>query len=309
MKKLLLALGALATLAMVAPSCKKPGPNQEPKKEEVKELSVNPTSFELYKGDKIRFALTGADVNVTLVPNSASYTLESSDANVAKVEGKTVTAMNEGNATITVKAGDKTATVALTVKGKAAIDETRFLGGKDIYIPVFDGNMKAKKAEIAAAMESREWDDITTQLPSDYQKVLFYFHGKQGARKIFTDVEYIHTPSKGPQFLRATRVMIEDGTWEKGIGKDILKQYGFAESEIEETKLTDAEKTPALSASKDDYIIILYAKREKVKDQDGNEMMKDVYTMQIAGKQNTQRGELVDLSKNINILNPLNRTF
>lgn len=308
MKKLLLALGALATLAMVAPSCKGKDPKQK-QKEEVKELSVNPTSFELYKGDKIRFALTGADVNVTLVPNSASYTLESSDVNVAKVDGKVVTAMNEGNATITVKAGDKTATVALTVKGKAAIDETRFLGGKDIYIPVFDGNMKAKKAEIAAAMESREWDDVTTQLPSDYQKVLFYFRGKQGARKIFTEVNYIHTPSKGPQFMIAQRIMMDDGTWAQGAGKEILKEYGFAESEIEETTLNDAENTPALSASKDDYMVLLYAKREKVKDQDGNEMMKDVYTMQITGKQNTQRGELVDLSKNINILNPLNRTF
>lgn len=307
MKKLLLALGALATLAMVAPSCEKPGPNQEPKKEEVKELSVNPTSLELYKGDKIKFALTGADVNVTLVPNSASYTLESSDANIAKVEGKIVTAMNEGNATITVKAGDKTATVALTVKATASFDETRFLGGKDIYVPVFDGNMKAKKAEIEAAMESREWKK--GELPNEVKNLQLYFIPKEeNTPKVFPEILYVHTPTSGAQFMKCFRLMEQDGTWEQGMGKKMLEHYGFSEGEVQASTLTD--ETPCLAAYKDEFEILLFIKRQVVgKDKDNNDIKKDVYQMQISKKKATQNGTFVDLSEGVNMFNPLNRIF
>lgn len=298
MKKLLLALGALATLAMVAPSCKGKDPKQK-QKEEVKELSVNPTSFELYKGDKIRFALTGADVNVTLVPNSASYTLESSDVNVAKVEGKVVTAMNEGNATITVKAGDKTATVALTVKGKASFDETRFIG-EDLYIPVFDGNMKAKKAEIETALFSKDWEE-TQKVDPKNQKIGFFFNKKKGSQlSSFGMVTYIHTPQKGSQFISCMVGTNGTGTWAQGLGREIMKRLGYEASEIEERNVD--KLGPVLFGRKAgrEYTVAVYHQEEKI----GDEQL-DVYYAEIF-KPSEQSGEVfTPLSKNLNVFNPI----
>lgn len=226
MKKLLLALGALATLAMVAPSCEKPGPNQEPKKEEVKELSVNPTSFELYKGDKIKFALAGADVNVTLVPNSVSYSLESSDANIAKVEGKTVTAMNEGNATITVKAGNKTATVALTVKGKPAIDESKFR--QDIYVVGVGepATMKASKSEITTALATKDFENKTFYSDDQQEKVAYQYLKKEGTQNAVVQGLAYHF---GDGMIRTIGIYNPD-SWSQGIAKLLLEHYGFKEN-------------------------------------------------------------------------------
>lgn len=298
MKKLLLALGALATLAMVAPSCKGKDPKQK-QKEEVKELSVNPTSFELYKGDKIRFALTGADVNVTLVPNSASYTLESSDVNVAKVEGKVVTAMNEGKATITVKAGDKTATVALTVKAAASFDKTRFIG-EDLYIPVFDGNMKAKKAEIEAALFSKDWEETQGVAP-ELKKIGFIFNKKQGSQlSSFGFARYIHTPKDGTEFISCIIASNGTGTWAQGLGMEVMKRLGYEASEVEEKNID--KLGPVLFGRKAgrEYVVAVYHQEETVE-----KKKVDVYYAEIF-KSSEQNGEVfTPLSKNLNVFNPI----
>ena len=87
----------------------------------VKEKVVPVTSVTL---DKTSLTLTEGDsqtLTATVKPDNASdktVTWTSSNTSVAKVEGGKVTAVAQGTATITAKAGDKTATCAVTVNPK-----------------------------------------------------------------------------------------------------------------------------------------------------------------------------------------------
>ena len=87
----------------------------------VKEKVVPVTSVTL---DKTSLTLTEGDtqtLTATVKPDNATdktVTWTSSNTSVAKVEGGKVTAVAQGTATITAKAGDKTATCAVTVNPK-----------------------------------------------------------------------------------------------------------------------------------------------------------------------------------------------
>ncbi len=110
MKKIpsLLLLGA--TMLSVLFSCKPQEENTIP----VSSISVNPTSLTLEEGET-------SNISATISPSNASektVSWSSSSTAVATVKDGVVTAVKEGSATITAKAGGKTATCAVTVKAR-----------------------------------------------------------------------------------------------------------------------------------------------------------------------------------------------
>ena len=72
-------------------------------------LSLNPTSLDITAGESKAIA-------ATVTPAGTAITWSSSDAGVATVNNGTVTGVKAGSATITAKAGDVSATCAVTVK-------------------------------------------------------------------------------------------------------------------------------------------------------------------------------------------------
>ena len=80
----------------------------------VSSVSLNKTTLTLTEGES-------EVLNATVKPDNATdktVTWSSSDASVAKVENGKVTAVKAGTATITAKAGDKSAACMVTVKQK-----------------------------------------------------------------------------------------------------------------------------------------------------------------------------------------------
>ena len=94
-------------------------------------------------------------LTATVAPNNATdktVTWTSSDATIAKVENGKVTALKDGTATITAKAGDKTATCSVTVGKKydPKTDTTKLLkdkSGTQMYILVNGQYVEAKVAD------------------------------------------------------------------------------------------------------------------------------------------------------------------
>ena len=111
----------------------------------VSAITLDKTSMEL--------AVNGTHTLVaTTTPAGAAVTWTSSDATVAKVEGGKVTALKDGTATITAKAGEKTATCKVTVGKKydPKTDTTKLLkdkGGNQMYILVNGQYVEAKVAD------------------------------------------------------------------------------------------------------------------------------------------------------------------
>lgn len=251
MKKLFLALSALATLSMVAPSCG--GGNKTPNNNTnttvtVQELSVNPTSLSLYVGDKVTFGLSKTDVVVTLVPNTATYTIESDNSAVVKVDGKSATAVSEGSATLTLKAGDKTATVAVTVAQKASFDESKFK--QDLYICDFDKEkMKNAKAEITAAMGTKEWEKSPFYTDDQNEQIAFQFRkAKTATEYLFWGVAYHYNDEGATSGTIMARAAFKLGVWkEQNAAKQLLDFYGFtsnfAEGEIQGKPAAEAYDT------------------------------------------------------------------
>jgi uncharacterized protein YjdB len=79
----------------------------------VSAITVTPTAITLKVGASETLVVTVSPENAT----NKTVTWTTSDASVATVADGVVTAVAEGTATITAKAGDKTATVAVTVEG------------------------------------------------------------------------------------------------------------------------------------------------------------------------------------------------
>lgn len=115
MKKLGIFALALATLAMVG--CKK---DNEPTN--VNSVTISETSLNLAIG-------ATKQLKATTDPAGASVTWESSNSAIASVTpGGAVKAEAEGEATITAKAGDKSATCKVTVSADAAYDNFNVVG-------------------------------------------------------------------------------------------------------------------------------------------------------------------------------------
>ena len=82
----------------------------------VTSISLNESSVKLFCG-------TSYELIATVLPDSAtdkSVSWSTSDASVATVDNGVVTAKKVGTATITAKAGDKSATCAITVAANAS---------------------------------------------------------------------------------------------------------------------------------------------------------------------------------------------
>ena len=110
MKRILRALVWGMTSLSVLFSCKP----QEDSTIPVESISVNPTSLTLEEGET-------ANISATVNPSNATdktVTWSSSSTAVATVKEGVVTAVKEGSATITAKAGGKTATCAVKVQAK-----------------------------------------------------------------------------------------------------------------------------------------------------------------------------------------------
>ena len=95
---------ALALIELV--SCEKP-----PQEIVISSISLNQTSASLKVGETVTLTATVKPDDAT----DKTVTWSTSDASVATVENGVVTAKMIGTATITAKAGDKTATCAITV--------------------------------------------------------------------------------------------------------------------------------------------------------------------------------------------------
>ena len=110
MKRIPCALVLGMTLLSVLFSCKP----QESQTIPVTSISVNPTSLTMEEGET-------ANISATVSPGNATdktVTWSSSSTAVATVKEGVVTAVKEGSATITAKAGGKTATCAVKVQAK-----------------------------------------------------------------------------------------------------------------------------------------------------------------------------------------------
>ena len=95
-------------------ACKKVGPELI----EVESLSIDKTSIQLKVGETVT-------LSATVNPSNASdktVTWYSSDASIATVEEGKITALKLGTATITAKAGDKTASCTVKVLSDALDD-------------------------------------------------------------------------------------------------------------------------------------------------------------------------------------------
>ena len=110
-KYLLLAAVAVFTVA----SCQKKDPTPDPEPQEIalKGISVSPTSLTMDIGETAKVTIKYNPENATVIPPAG---WSSSKAAVASVSEGTVTAVAAGVATITVKVGDYSANVEVTVK-------------------------------------------------------------------------------------------------------------------------------------------------------------------------------------------------
>lgn len=110
-KYLLLAAVAVFTVA----SCQKKDPTPDPEPQEIalKGISVSPTSLTMDIGETAKVTIKYNPENATVIPPAV---WSSSKAAVASVSEGTVTAVAAGVATITVKVGDYSANVEVTVK-------------------------------------------------------------------------------------------------------------------------------------------------------------------------------------------------
>lgn len=112
MRKSIIYLLAAAGLAVMPGCSDDPIPNPGNEDVPVEEITLDKTSLQLVKGDKIRIEAVVSPENAT----DKTIAWESSDSAVVEVsEDGTVTAMSVGAATVTASAGDKTAFCTVTV--------------------------------------------------------------------------------------------------------------------------------------------------------------------------------------------------
>ena len=162
----------LLFIGLLAFSCKEnpqPEPEPQPTDIAVTDISLNKQSITLQTGET--FTLTA-----TVKPNDATdktVTWSSSDATVASVTGGEVSALKAGTATITAKAGEKSAECAVTVEEAVAEDlyakaETELLDGDEV---------QATNPIAEAFVNGVSYPDKTY---NDYTLVLDYYGGFNG---------------------------------------------------------------------------------------------------------------------------------
>lgn len=138
MKKIHL-LTIFAALLAVAVGCKKPpkvtpepGPEPGPEPVAVESVTLDQPSLDLFIGDT-------RTLTATVLPDDAddkTVVWSSSDKAVASVENGTVTALADGTAVITAKAGEKSATCSVTVTKKPVPVESVVLDRTSVELKI-----------------------------------------------------------------------------------------------------------------------------------------------------------------------------
>ena len=152
--------GNMTTLADV--TTKVTGPATGDQTVAVTGITLDKATAELTEGESLTLVATVAPDNAT----DKTVVWSSSDETVATVKDGVVTTLKAGEATITAKAGEQTATCVVTVKAKVV--ET---GNNKFYLPDFSIEAGETK-ELAIQFES---DNVSASDPSQLNYVAFQF--------------------------------------------------------------------------------------------------------------------------------------
>ena len=151
MKKILSVLSLVALTGLFMVGCKK--------EVKVTTLTVTPAEKTLMVGATatISTAIT-ADINIKVAPADAALTIASEDPAVATVENGVITAVAKGTTNITVKAGDMSKSVAITVTSAEDLAKNFVLNGM-FYAPnaSMKGELADAQSEINSAMQTFGW--------------------------------------------------------------------------------------------------------------------------------------------------------
>lgn len=256
---LLLAL----TLSLIA--ChKEPGAKPKPSTEPTQTtLSVTPEKLSLRVGKHAQLSVSATPADATL-----RYTYQSTNETVATVSNQgLVTAVAEGNCTITIAAGEARVTVPVQVLPAVQIDAKRYIGADDpdrrfvpIYIPIL-AEIEQRKDEIQEANEAKDWLlEGDRKVPGGSSYALSFIAPSQGDN--YTDIRYIkriayrYTPGRTDRsfLLLFTAYLSNEDILIKAYQKDseaydllksIAQGYGFTE-DFSMTK--DNKKGPLFKA-------------------------------------------------------------
>ena len=198
----------------------------------VSAITLDKTSLEL--------AVNGTHtLAATTTPAGATVTWTSSDATIAKVENGKVTALKEGTATITAKAGDKTATCKVTV-GTAydpKKDTTKLLkdkGGNQMYVLVNGQYVEAKVADYYKAnVTFYKKETVTKYIYTGWQNIdgKSYYFDKNGnkvtGQQVIQGAKY-NFNSDGTLNTGSGVLGIDVSTWNGNIDWNKVKNSGVS---------------------------------------------------------------------------------
>lgn len=261
-KKSFLALCAAALVGvMTFSSCKKDnngGGGNTPTPvtpANVKSLEVTPSTMTLKVGESKAFT-----VKVDPIGTKITYSVDKPE--VAKIEGLTVKGLAAGEAVVTAKAGDKTATITVTVKdaNAPATGPGEFAG--DIWLPTNLNQLEESKDAIISNM-AKYWENKPFYSDDQAQEIAYQFQIKkdlpEGEVHPMEVVAYYHNPGKGTDFI-VGMASLKVGGFEK-IKGELLNFYGATENQ-KQGELNGGEKAvsgenPTLKA---DFLIYMEEK-------------------------------------------------
>lgn len=198
----------------------------------VSAITLDKTSLEL--------AVNGTHTLVaTTTPTGAPVTWTSSDATIAKVENGKVTALKDGTATITAKAGDKTATCKVTVGTvyDPKKDTTKLLkdkGGNQMYVLVNGQYVEAKVADYYKAnVTFYKKETVTKYIYTGWQNIdgKSYYFDKNGnkvtGQQVIQGAKY-NFNSDGTLNTGSGVLGIDVSTWNGNIDWNKVKNSGVS---------------------------------------------------------------------------------
>ena len=239
----------LLALTLSLTAChKEPSTNPKPPTEPTQTtLSVTPKKLSLRVGKHAQLSVSATPADATL-----RYTYRSTNETVATVSNQgLVTAVAEGNCTITIAAGTVCVAVPVQVLPAVQIDAKRYIGADDpdrrfvpIYIPIL-AKIEQCKDEIQAANEAKDWLlEGDRKVPGGSSYALSFIAPSQGDN--YTDMRYIkriayrYTPGDTDRsfLLLFTAYLSNEDILVKAYQKDneaydllksIAQGYGFTE--------------------------------------------------------------------------------
>ena len=185
---LLLAL-TLSLIACHKEPATKPNPSTEPTHTT---LSVSPERLSLRVGKRAQLSVSATPADATL-----RYTYQSTNEAVATVSSQgLVTAVAEGDCTITIAAGEAQVSVSVQVLPAVQVDAKRYIGAEapdrrfvPIYIPIL-AEIEQRKDEIQMANEAKDWLlESDRKVPGGSSYALSFIAPSQGDN--YTDMRYI----------------------------------------------------------------------------------------------------------------------